>query len=216
MRVSLSAAVPISSEMNKRGHPQTLVRAHPGNQNAVKQGIHSARLMQARAAEIASELGKLHEFSLTEQVAVQEMARCIAIIEAIDRDLDERGLVDSEGAPRNLLNYRARMSRQLEQWLAKVSAAIEQEDAGEPPSSSAEFPDYVRALQQIALGQDASATARDRLAAVKELLELGPRGTSSYLDRPAQSELRDREHAIREQAERQSIEKRERNLGFAD
>jgi len=202
--------------MTKRGHPETLVPAHPGNQNAVKQGIHSPRLMQARAAEIASDLGKLHEFSLTEQVAVQEMARCIAILEAIDRDLDERGLVDREGAPRYLLNHRSRMSRQLEQWLAKVSEAIEQKEASEQQFSGAEFPDYARVLQQIALGQDATASARDRLAAVKELLELGPRGTSSYLDRPAQSELRDREHAIREEAQRQDIEKRERNLGLAD
>jgi hypothetical protein len=202
--------------MNKRGHPQTLVPAHPGNQNAVKQGIHSPRLMQARAAEIASELTKLYEFSLTEHAAVQETARSIAIIEAIDRDLDERGLVDREGAPRYLLNYRSRMSRQLEQWLAKVSAAIEQKKASEPLPSSAELPDYVRVLQQIALGQDATATARDRLAAVKELLELGPKGVSSYLERPAQSELRDREHAIREEVQRQSIEKRERDLGLAD
>ena len=42
---------------------------------------------------------------------------------------------------------------------------------------------------RIALGEDASATARDRLAALKELLELGLKGTSSYLERPAQLEF---------------------------
>jgi hypothetical protein len=50
----------------------------------------------------------------------------------------------------------------------------------------------VRALQRIALGQDSTATARDRLAALKELLELGAKGTTSYLERPGQSELTER------------------------
>jgi hypothetical protein len=49
--------------MNKRGNPESLVASHPGNQNAVKQGVHSSRLIQARAAEIASELTQSFEFS---------------------------------------------------------------------------------------------------------------------------------------------------------
>jgi hypothetical protein len=154
-------------------------------------------LIQARAAEIASELTQSYDFSPAEQLAVHEAARCIAVLEAIDRDLDQRGLVDKEGTPRYLLNHRSRTSRQLEQWLEKVSAAIERKAASELPPSRADFADYVRALQRIALGQDATATARDRLAALKELLELGPKGTTSYLERPAQSELTEREKSTR-------------------
>src|SRR5436190_19228431 len=169
--------------MNKRGNPNSLVASHPGNLNAVKQGVHSPRLIQARAAEIASELTQSFEFSPAELLAVHEAARCIAILEAIDRDLDQRGLVDREGQPRHLLNHRSRTSRQLEHWLEKVSAAIERQAPGERAPAPADLPDYVRALQRSALGQDASATARDRLAALKELLALGPRGTSSYLER---------------------------------
>jgi hypothetical protein len=202
--------------MNKRGNPKSLVPAHPGNLHAAKQGVHSPRLIQARAAEIASELTQSYDFSPAEQLAVHEAARCIAVLEAIDRDLDQRGLVDKEGTPRYLLNHRSRTSRQLEQWLEKVSAAIERKAASELPPSRADFADYVRALQRIALGQDATATARDRLAALKELLELGAKGTTSYLERPAQSELTEREHAIREAHHRQSVEKRERELGLAD
>lgn len=85
--------------MNKRGHPESLVASHPGNLNAVKQGIHSSRLIQARAAEVAAELTQSFQFSVAERLAVQEAARCIAILEAIDRDLDQRGLVDDEGTP---------------------------------------------------------------------------------------------------------------------
>ena len=42
--------------MNKRGHPETLVASQLGNANALKHGAHSPRLIQARAAEIATEL----------------------------------------------------------------------------------------------------------------------------------------------------------------
>lgn len=147
---------------------------------------------------------------------MHEAARCIAILEAIDRDLDQRGLVDREGQPRYLLNHRSRTSRQLERWLEKVSVAIERKALSEQAPSRADLVDYVRALQRIALGQDATATASDRLAPLRKLLELGPKGTSSYLERPAQPELTDRAHAVREARERQNLERQERELGIAD
>jgi hypothetical protein len=158
--------------MNKRGHPKSLVPSHPGNLNAVKQGVHSPRLIQARAAEIATELTQSFEFSPTQRLAAQEAARCMAILEAIDRDLDERGLEDKGGKPRYLLNHRWRVSRQLDHWLAKISAAIERQSAAGQPPPRAERADYVRELQRIALGHDPSANARDRLTALKELLNL--------------------------------------------
>jgi hypothetical protein len=85
--------------MNKGGHPETLVAAQPGNANALKHGVHSPRLIQARAAEIATELTRSWDFSPTQRLAVHEAARCMAILEAIDRDLDDRGLVDKGGKP---------------------------------------------------------------------------------------------------------------------
>jgi hypothetical protein len=167
--------------MNKRGHPETLVASQPGNANALKQGVHSPRLIEARAAEIASELTQSFEFSPTQRLAVHEAARCMAILEAIDRDLDERGLVDKGGKPRYLLNHRWRVSRQLDHWLAKISEAIERQSEGEEPPR-AEFADYVRELQRIALGHDPSGSARDRLGALRELLKLEKRGTTSYIE----------------------------------
>jgi hypothetical protein len=53
-----------------------------------------------------SELAASFEFSPTQRLAVHAAARCVAILEAIDRDLDERGLVDKSGKPRHLLNHR--------------------------------------------------------------------------------------------------------------
>src|SRR6266516_6968415 len=187
-----------SWQMNKRGNPRSLVAAQPGNLNAVKQGVHSPRLIQKRAAEIAAELVDSADFLPPERLAVHEASRCIAILEAIDRDLDERGLVDKAGEPRYLLNHRARASRQLEQWLAKVSAAIERQSAREQTPVRGEFADYVQALQQIALGRDPTATSGERLVALKQLLSLGLRGTSSYLDQSTEPELARRQHAVLE------------------
>ena len=167
--------------MNERGNPKSLVPSHPGNVNAVKQGVHSPRLIQARAAEIATELTQAFEFSPTQRLAVHEAARCMAILEAIDRDLDERGLEDKRGKPRYLLNHRWRVSRQLDHWLAKISEAIERQSPKQPRPRG-EFADYVRELQRLALGHDPTASARDRLSALKELLKLGRRGTTSYLE----------------------------------
>ena len=158
--------------MNRRGNPDTLVASQPGNVNAVKQGVHSPRLIQARAAEVESELTRSFEFSPTQRLAVHETARCMAILEAIDRDLDERGLEDKRGQPRYLLNHRWRVSRQLEQWLAKISDAIARQTAAGQQPPRAELADYVRELERIALGHDPSASARDRLGALKELVKL--------------------------------------------
>jgi hypothetical protein len=200
--------------MNKRGHAKSLVASQPGNLNAAKQGVHSPRLLQARAAEIERELSQAFDFSPAERLAVHEAARCIALLEAINRELDAHGLLDKKGEPRYLLNHRSRTSRQLEHWLEKVSAAIERQRAPEQAPPRAEFPDYVRALQRIALGADATASAHDRLSALKELLALGPRGTTTYLERPSEPELEERAHAVHEAKRRRELARQEERLGI--
>jgi hypothetical protein len=204
--------------MNKRGNSESLVASHPGNLNAVKQGVHSSRLIQARATEIATELTQSFDFSPAERLAVQEAARCIAILEAIDRDFDERGLVDEEGTPRYLLNHRSRISRQLEQWLEKISSAIERNPAGDPEPLRADLPEYVRALQRIALGRDTTATARDKLAALRELLKLEKRGTSSYLDASSwdDPELQRRWARVNRADELERLQSREEKFGITE
>jgi hypothetical protein len=204
--------------MNKRGNPESLVASHPGNLNAVKQGIHSSRVIQARAAEIARELTQSFDFSAAERLAVQEAARCIAILEAIDRDFDERGLVDDEGTPRYLLNHRSRISRQLEQWLQKISAAIERNPASEIEPLRADLPEYVRALQGIALGRDKTATARDRLAALRELFKLERRGMSSYLEASAwdDPDLQRRWARVSRADELERLQSREQKFGITE
>jgi hypothetical protein len=157
--------------VNKRGTPKNLVASHPGNLNAARHGVHSQRLIQASASDIEAELAASAEFSPVQLLALREVARWIAILDAIDRDLDERGLVDKAGQPRYLLDHRYRASRQLDRWVAKISETIERQTAAarEPEHVHA---DYVRELQRIALGQDSTASTNDRLKAIRELLKL--------------------------------------------
>jgi hypothetical protein len=115
--------------VNKNGNPGTLVAAHPGNTNAERYGVRSRRSMEHRASEIEEELIRSFEFTATQRIAVHEVAHCKAILDAIDRDLDERGLVDRRGESRSILNHRARISRQLDHWLAKISPAIDRQTA---------------------------------------------------------------------------------------
>lgn len=156
--------------MNKNGNPGTLVASHPGNTNAVKYGVHSPRLIEPRAAEIVAHLTESFEFTVPQRVAVEQAARCIAILEAIDRDLDERGLVGKRAEPRSLLNHRSRTSRELERWLAQFASAMERQSAGVPADVGRA--EYVAELQRIATGQDSTASARDRVSAIKELLNI--------------------------------------------
>jgi hypothetical protein len=101
--------------MNRRGNPKSLVASHPGNLNAAKQGVHSPRLIQERAAEIASELTQSFEFSPAERLAAHEAARCIAILEAIDRDLDQ------PAGPRS--PARAVLTRRFPSWRGLLNLA---------------------------------------------------------------------------------------------
>ena len=61
--------------MNITGNPETLVASHPGNTNAMKYGVHSPRLIEARAAQIVAQLTHSFEFSVTERIAVEQVAR---------------------------------------------------------------------------------------------------------------------------------------------
>ncbi len=94
--------------MNKEGHPGTLVAVQPGNLNAVKSGAHSPRLLAARAAEILEGFGDRDDLDDAGRICLSEVARLTAVIEAIDRDLDDRGVTDKAGGERYLLQRRER------------------------------------------------------------------------------------------------------------
>jgi hypothetical protein len=100
----------------------------------VKYGVHSPRLIGERSKEIAEGLVQSFEFTPAERLAVAEAARCIALLEAIDNDLDERGIVDGRGKERRLVELRVRVSARLERWLDKFAGAMEQQLRGQDVS----------------------------------------------------------------------------------
>ena len=81
-------------------------------------------------------------------------------------------MVDKNGEARSILNHRSRTVRQVEHWPAKIAPTMERQAATESLSSTPGRPEYIRELQRIALGHDSPASARDRVTALKELVEI--------------------------------------------
>ena len=201
--------------MNTKGHKATLVARHPGNLNAVTNGAHSPRLIELRASEIVDELGIAEELDETGTLVLWEFARLAAVIEAIDRDLSAKGLTDRNGKERYLLQRRERYSRRLTELNDRVLEARARAGKQKLLDPSGEIVgerrDYVRALQEIALGHDPEARVSDRLAALKLLVGLGSEGTTSRFTRRPVSERYPDDPAYRAQAaklERELAERR--------
>jgi hypothetical protein len=156
--------------VNSRGTPENLVPAHPGNHNATRSGIHSPRIIQERSAQIEAEFAGTLEWTPADRIALHEIARLMAIIEAIDHEFDEHGFLDKKGKPSYLLECRLRYSRKLEQWLEKCPGALRRPST--PDLATVDRYGLIQALWRIALGHD-PATARDRLHAMSELGHFG-------------------------------------------
>jgi hypothetical protein len=184
--------------MNRRGHPQTLVASHPGNLNAVKTGVYSDRLIRSRAAEIEADLTTLVEPSPSQRVAIREVSRSMALLEAIDDELDRGGLVDRRGNARNVLELRSRVSRQLERWLDKLDVIS---PTSEPPDSTTEKADIVHELERIGLSKDPRAKTQHRLMALRMLLPLVGSNSPPEID--------SEEQAMRERERRAQLDKRQ-------
>ena len=93
-----------------------LIASHPGNTNAVRHGVFSNRALEPEIAARKEELRALPWCQPVDEIAVDEVARLLVRIAAIDRDLAERGHFGRNGA-RVLLDQRIRMSGQLMRWL---------------------------------------------------------------------------------------------------
>ena len=129
--------------MNQNGTPSNLIPAHPGNANAVKSGIYSrtGRVLASRAAELTDQLMELPHVQPLDRVAAEEIASLVVRLEAIDKDLEDRGHLGRGGA-RSLLEHKARLGRELRQWLREF---------GGTPRARAEF---AKALAEGGLAQE--------------------------------------------------------------
>jgi hypothetical protein len=111
--------------VNPKGHRETLVASHPGNLSAVKHGAYSGRQIEARAAEIQAELEQRFDVRVVDRLAIEQLARLQATLEAIDRDLSQRGHVDKRGKPNPLLRYQVQLFRRFEAVLALIASSLE-------------------------------------------------------------------------------------------
>jgi hypothetical protein len=114
-----SGAIGKMVSVNSKGNQSNLFPAHPGNQNAVRSGAFSrtGRPLAPRAEEIATELMRAPHVVDLDRVAAEEIGQLVALIEAIDCDIAERGL-----RSRRSLFLRLRASGRLEKWLGEFGA----------------------------------------------------------------------------------------------
>jgi hypothetical protein len=137
---------------NPNGHPDTLVPSHPGNRSAERSSMFARRdiAQDPEVREMAAAIMAVPHVDTMDEVGAVEIARLIVLIDRIDADLARRGLTNSRGQVRSILDHRRRYSAQLERWLAAY---------GMTPASRAEL------LRDVATGGLAHEIARRRAAA---------------------------------------------------
>jgi hypothetical protein len=141
--------------VNPDGTPENLVAAHPANTNAVRSGVWSrtGRVLEPRAREIADALLAEPHTAEIDALGALEIGRVLAIIEAIDRDLEQRGLTRKSGEPRKLLELRERYSRRLESWLGAYGATPAARASWAARLAGSSLADEIRERQRAIEGQ---------------------------------------------------------------
>ena len=133
--------------MNPVGNPSTLVASHPGNKNSLRHGVYSPRALSDEALRYAEAVRESGHTCPLDDIAAQEIGSLLALIEAIDADLAQRGVSDKRGGTRHMVEMRVRASGRLERWLAQFAMT---------PASRASF------LATVAQGSLAEEIARRR------------------------------------------------------
>lgn len=141
---------------NPNGYAGSLVASHPGNRSAERSGAFSRRGL-AQDAEVqdlaAAVMDAPHTHPMDEAGAI-EIAKLIVLIDRIDADLAERGVVKPRtGEPRAVVDLRLRASRRLADWLDRY---------GMNPKARAEW------ARDMAQGGLAAEIARRQAAAREE------------------------------------------------
>lgn len=108
--------------VNSKGHPESLVPAQPGNQNAIRHGLFSSRTMSPRAQELEDALMSASHTVELDRIAAAEIASLLVLAERMDADIERRGLLNKAGEPRTLIELRIRISGRIERWLSQFGA----------------------------------------------------------------------------------------------
>lgn len=147
--------------MNKRGHSKTLVASQPGNTNAAKAGVYSARLRAPRVAEIEAAVEGRPAKDVRLEIIRHDMAGLWALLEAIDAAFEGRAL-NSRSQLKELVAARLRLSKTIRAAALEYEQTTTQAAGGvvnlvlpdiwlEPPKRNREDfaspEDYIEALK---------------------------------------------------------------------
>src|ERR1051326_2924007 len=105
--------------MNATGTPANLIASHPGNLNAIKSGVfsRSGRVLAPRAQEIAEVLLAAPHIKGIDAIGAEEIGSLVALLEALDTDITNRGVSTRSGEARTVVKLRLQASRRLQEWL---------------------------------------------------------------------------------------------------
>jgi hypothetical protein len=128
--------------MNKQGHVETLVAAHPGNTNAAKTGVFSPRTRAPRVAELEAAIGGMSAAEVCLDIARRDLAGVTTLVEALDAAL-ANSVVGRRRQVSDLVRMRLRASTVLRGALLEYSAAVaaveERAQAAAPPERDTEL-----------------------------------------------------------------------------
>ena len=152
--------------MNKRGHPETLVAAQPGNRNAAKAGVFSPGMLADRAREIHGTIEAKPHAEVIEEVLRREVAAMVAYGEAMDRALDGEGVIGRRGEPRTLVSLRLRLNEKLVRTLDRYDEVVRRRATGDGGNAVSQDPSEVESSLSLPAGI-ASAHGRDSIEEVR-------------------------------------------------
>lgn len=104
----------LANGVDNTGH-ENLVASHPGNTSRLMHGVYSGRVLGVRAAEVTDALMTMPHTHPLDRLAAEEIGSIVAALEAIDRDIDRRGVPAK--ARSNLMEIKKGLTRELRSWL---------------------------------------------------------------------------------------------------
>jgi hypothetical protein len=119
--------------VNKQGHTENLVPAHPGNRNAQKSGVHSPRALAERTAEVSAASADVPSEQLVEDRLRELADRFKAHGAAIDEDLKKNGLTGRGGEARTMVTLLHRAGDKERRILEALDEVIERRRAAQAP-----------------------------------------------------------------------------------
>jgi len=150
-----------------------LVASHPGNFSAVKSGVYSRRLMNARAEEIIRELDLPANLDAAGKLAAREAANLTARIEAIEGELNKNGMSNRKGEDRTLVQRRDSFSKRLAEANGQLTEALARARRDSATTSSSRSSTDLGSSRQrlAAIAENPEERAADRIAADRTLME---------------------------------------------